>query len=198
MSLFSTTNAYSQVLHTYVEILGYASAMTLTAHAIVGAALVSIVPEHPVAGVCAAFASHFLVDAIPHVDYRIRSASINTKIRAPLTFDRNFFLDMLSIGADAVLGMLLALILFSATPWQIALGAFAGMFPDALQFAYARFPREPLSSLQRFHEWIHTRHRLREHKIAGVVSQVLFLVAVVLFTTFIWSGWHGIVYAVYF
>ena len=161
--------------------------MTLTAHAIVGAALVGLVPEHPVIGVCAAFASHFLVDAIPHLDYQIRSASMNTKIRASMTFDRNFFLDMLSIGTDGTLGMLLALILF-ATPqtwWLVGLGAFAGMLPDALQFAYARFPREPFSSIQRFHEWIHTRHLMRGHKVLGVLSQVSFLAAVVLFTKFI-------------
>ncbi len=151
--------------------------MTLTAHAIVGAAIVSAMPEHPILGVCLAFASHFLVDAIPHYDYHIRSASINPKIGAPMLFDRALLLDFFSIGGDFALGLLLGILFFAAfsSVWLAALGAFAGMLPDALQFAYTRFRHEPLVSLQRFHKWIHTSYHLRERPVVGVVSQVLFL-----------------------
>ena len=155
--------------------------MTLTAHAIVGAGIVSAMPAHPLLGICVAFASHFVLDAIPHYDYQIRSSSINPKIGAPMKFDRTLLLDFFSIGSDFVLGVLLALFLFAtpATLWLIATAAFAGTLPDALQFAYILSRREPLVSLQRFHRWTHTRIRLREHPIFGVASQVLFLVVFV-------------------
>lgn len=41
--------------------------MTATAHALVGAAIVSVVPE-PVIGLSLAFTSHILLDMIPHWD----------------------------------------------------------------------------------------------------------------------------------
>jgi hypothetical protein len=43
--------------------------MILTTHAIVGGALASFLPSHPVAAFVAGFASHFDSDAIPRVDY---------------------------------------------------------------------------------------------------------------------------------
>ena len=155
--------------------------MTLTTHAIVGGAIVSVMPAHPLLGVCVAFASHFLLDAIPHWDYPIRSFSLNPEIAGPMKCDRALFADMVTIGADALLGIALALILF-VTQRSIILvlfGACAGILPDALQFAYMRFPREPLPSLQRFHQWIHTSHNLRE-PLLGILSQFAFVVVFVL------------------
>lgn len=151
--------------------------MTLTAHAIVGAAVVAVVPSHPLLGVSAAFASHFLLDAIPHYDYQIRSASIHPLKGAPMTFDRALLLDFFAIGSDFALGIILGLILFAtpATWLLVGVGAFAGQLPDALQFVYTRFKHEPLVSLQRFHKWIHTKYRMRGRFVLGIVSQVLFL-----------------------
>jgi len=48
--------------------------MTLAAHSIVGGATVSLMPTHPVLGLCLAFARHFVLDAMPHWDYPMRSA----------------------------------------------------------------------------------------------------------------------------
>jgi hypothetical protein len=62
--------------------------MILTTHAIVGAALASFLPSHPAAAFVVGFASHFALDAIPHVDYPIKSRSVNPKVGAPMAFDR--------------------------------------------------------------------------------------------------------------
>ena len=69
--------------------------MTLTTHAIVGAGIMSISTLHPALGVCAAFTSHFVIDAIPHINYEVQSASLHphgetTKIH----FDSVFFKDL--------------------------------------------------------------------------------------------------------
>src|SRR6266700_2786307 len=58
--------------------------MILSTHAIVGAALASFLPSHPAAAFVAGFASHFALDAIPHVDYPIKSRSVNPRIGAPM------------------------------------------------------------------------------------------------------------------
>ena len=132
--------------------------MTLTTHAIVGGAIASLMPAHPWLGLSLAFASHFLLDALPHWDYPIRSSSINPKVAARMKYDGELFTDLFTIGGDAALGIVVALTLFNTqTPpgYLLALGgACAGILPDALQFAYMRFPHQPLTSIQRFHEWI--------------------------------------------
>lgn len=155
--------------------------MTLTAHAIVGAGIAATIPAHPVLGVSLAFASHFLVDAIPHYDYQIRSASINPNLGGPLRFDTPLFIDLGSIALDGLFGLLLAFILFSTpTQWPLVLAAgFAGQLPDALQFVYLKSKAEPLVTLQKFHHWIHTKEHLRGHLVFGVISQVAFLIAFV-------------------
>jgi hypothetical protein len=50
--------------------------MILTTHAVIGAAL---------------FVSHFVLDAISHVDYPIKSRSVNPKIAAPWYWTGRFF-----------------------------------------------------------------------------------------------------------
>jgi hypothetical protein len=159
-------------------------ALTLTTHAVVGGAIVSLMPSFPMLGLCLAFASHFLLDAIPHLDYPIRSASVDPKIGARMRFDRALLIDTVTIGADAVLGIVLAVALFAAQAnlLLVACGAGAAILPDALQFAYLRFRREPLASLQRFHCWIHTSNRMKRQPILGVVSQVAFVAVLVMAT----------------
>lgn len=153
--------------------------MTLTTHAIAGAALAALVPEHPALGFTAGFASHFLLDAIPHWDYAMLSEAINPKIAAPFTIDRALVLDVLRIGSDMTLGLALAALFFATphTAFAVFCGAMGGILPDALQFLYGRFPHGPLARLQRFHEWIHARRHLElEGRYAlGVASQLCLL-----------------------
>lgn len=156
--------------------------MTLTTHAIVGGAIASLMPSHPLLAIGLAFISHFILDAFPHRDYPLRSPSIDPKIAGPMRYDRKLVTDALTIGADASLGLVLALYLFAARG-NFALvfcAACAAMLPDALQFAYMRFPHEPLVSLQRFHEWVHTSRTMDKELALGVLSQLAFVVIVVL------------------
>jgi hypothetical protein len=68
--------------------------LTLTTHAIVGSAIASLIPTHPLLGICMAFASHFLLDALPHWDYPIRSPSVNPQPAAPMKYDRALLADV--------------------------------------------------------------------------------------------------------
>ena len=105
---------------------------------------------------------------------------MNPEIAGPMKYDRALFADIVTIGADALLGIVLALILF-ATQRSIILvifGACAGILPDALQFAFIRFPHEPLASLQRVHGWCHTSHSLG--RLFGIFSQFAIVVAFLL------------------
>lgn len=161
--------------------------MTLATHAIVGAAVISFIPSYPILGVVLAFGSHLLIDAIPHYDYTIHSASVHPQIGAKMKFDKALLADVLSIGFDGLAGFLLAFLFFHRLHITelILVGAFFGMLPDALQFVYGHFKHEPLVTLQRFHEWIHSKNHLEEHperKWPAIGSQVLFVFLVVFVT----------------
>lgn len=154
--------------------------MILSTHALVGAALANMFPAHPAAAFAVGFASHFALDAIPHADYPIRSASLDPKIGASLRFDRALLQDAVTIGTDGLLGLVLAFLLFASpgNEWGILLGAFGAVLPDAFQFLHARFPREPLRTLQRFHRWAHTRVELNKRVALAITSQILLVVAI--------------------
>jgi hypothetical protein len=153
--------------------------MILSTHALVGAAIANMFPAHPGAAFVLGFASHFALDAIPHADYPLRSASLDPKIGAPLRFDRALLRDVFMIGADGLLGLALAIVLFASAEnqWAILLGTCGAMLPDAIQFLHARFPREPLRTLQRLHRWAHTKTEINERVALAIASQVLLVVA---------------------
>ncbi len=165
--------------------------MTLSTHAVIGAAVAAALPNHPILGGLFAFGSHFLLDALPHWDYKILSASANPDVPTKLTFDRLFVLDLVRIGGDALLGIAVAAIFFgyfsvdmsssSFNPqhWFWLIGALAAILPDFLQFVYSKYPKGPIAQLQAFHRWIHTSHRLEGQTLLGIASQLV-LVALVL------------------
>jgi hypothetical protein len=153
--------------------------MILSTHAIVGGAIASLLPSHPLLAALAGFASHFAIDAIPHWDYPLRSIATGQGAdNRRLKIDRDLMLDLTLISFDALAGLVLAIWLFatSATSGVIAIGAFAAILPDPLQFAQSLYPHEPLNSLQRFHGWIHAKRRLSWP--IGASSQAAFTAAV--------------------
>ena len=153
--------------------------MILTTHAIVGGALASLFPTHPIVAVAAGFASHFAIDAIPHWDYPLQAISVAQGHRNRLKWERPMLQDAALIALDACIGLALAVGLFSvhAPVVVIMLGAIAGMLPDPLQFVHSLHPHEPLATLQRFHWWIHSKSKL-DWPI-GVSSQIIFVALVV-------------------
>jgi hypothetical protein len=153
--------------------------MILSTHAIVGGAIASLFPSHPLLVVAAGFASHFAIDAIPHWDYPLQAISVRPAAgSAALNLDRRLWVDLSLIALDACAGLAFAIWLFAtpATLGAILLGAVAAMVPDPLQVVHAVYPREPLKSLQRFHQWIHAKRRLSWP--IGASSQAIFAAAV--------------------
>lgn len=154
--------------------------MILATHAIVGASVASIVPHHPVAGFVFGFLSHFAIDAIPHWDYFLSSMrrDPDNYLNNDMRFDKHFPFDLVKIGLDAFLGIALALLFFQQLhqplQWSILFGMFGGMLPDALQFVYWKFRREPLRTLQRFHLWIHAKKKLDHQPFLGILFQIIF------------------------
>lgn len=135
--------------------------MTLTAHAITGAALASLTPSQPLLGFAVGFASHFILDAIPHWDYRLASVKEdkNNPMNDDMEINGDFVKDIFKIGLDGLIGLLFSYLIFGIymkfSIIAILCGAIGAMLPDALQFVYMKWRHEPLKSLQKFHRWIH-------------------------------------------
>lgn len=88
--------------------------MILSTHAIVGAAIATLFPDHPALAFISGVASHFAIDAIPHWDYRLRSISIKQTAAPALSVNWGLFQDFGMITIDAGVGLAVALWLFAS------------------------------------------------------------------------------------
>ncbi len=163
--------------------------MTLTTHGVTGALIVASMPLYPAVGLTLAFGSHFLLDALPHWDYKILSLD---KVEAKkgvvvMTGGRNFFLDLFRIGTDGFLGLALtvsiSLFFYNSVLGLLIVGALVAMLPDFLQFVFGRFKFEFLRPLQNFHSNIHTKIKIENNLLFGIGSQatLIFLCLIIFY-----------------
>jgi hypothetical protein len=90
--------------------------------------------------------------------------------------ERAFVADLLTIGTDGASGLAAAVLLFGVQS-GVLVAAAAAVLPDPLQLLHARFGHEPLSTLQRFHRWIHSKRKLAVVPF-GAASQLALLASV--------------------
>lgn len=161
--------------------------MVLTPHAVLGSAIASALRLSPPLAFVAGLASHYLLDTVPHWDYDLVSAKIDSA--NPLNNDIDtsgwpFVIDLVKIGFDACLGLSLSLFFFGwageVTIISLVFASLGGVLPDVLQFTYTKVRREPFVAIQRFHNLMHAKT-----KIVNVVPGVfwhclLILLALVL------------------
>ncbi|MFA6296985.1 MAG: hypothetical protein WC629_00270 [Candidatus Paceibacterota bacterium] len=158
--------------------------MTLGTHAVVGASLATLLPSHPVLAFTAGFLSHFVLDSIPHWDYKLLSISKdeNNKMNTDMVLGSNFIIDIFRIGFDIYLGLSVAFLVVGNLfypPFVLLAGAIGAMLPDTLQFVYFKFKREPLRSLQKFHMFMHAETRIH-NPVKGIFFQIITVIVAVL------------------
>lgn len=163
--------------------------MILSTHAVVGAAAASFMPTHPVLAFTAGFVSHFLLDCIPHWEYKLASIEKNESnhLDVDMKIGKSFFFDLMRIGLDVLLGFAAGLYLFrdsSAYPIVIMLGMIGSIVPDFLQFVYFKVRRQPLTSLQKFHIYLNKNifvkasTYLYDKPVLGASCQVIVVILV--------------------
>ncbi len=149
--------------------------MVLSAHAIIGGAIGSIMKNDPILAVVYGFLSHFILDMIPHWDYPIRSKFINPDKANKSLNKLDIANDISSIFIDIVIGLGVSYLLYGGGGNLIWFyGACAAMLPDFLQFVYGLWP-EGLSILQRFHKYAHSDLKLNDKPLLGVSSQIIII-----------------------
>jgi len=152
--------------------------MILTSHAVFGAAVASLVPDHPVEAFSLAFLSHFILDVIPHRDYDLLSIEPGScgKIQIIDTLIKKFRLirDVLLVLFDGLFGVCLSFMFFfdPVHPWIFFIGAVSSLIPDFLTFLYLIIKHKPLVLFKKFHlDYIHSKSILKLSQPVGVVLQ---------------------------
>jgi len=163
--------------------------MLLTTHAVIGAGIASLFPKQPALGVILAFLSHYALDTIPHWNYALRSRKYDAEneLHGEILINKDFLRDLIKIGVDFALGLILAFYIFKEPNVKNnllpLLGALAGTFPDALQFAYYKIRREPFLSFQKVHIFFHSKDLRLDRRPwpLGLALQATLIVAAVIF-----------------
>ena len=153
--------------------------MILSVHATFGAAVASLVPSHPVAGFVLGFASHFILDAIPHSkEYSLISVEPDPNKEPQLadTIYRkiNLLRDVFVVLLDAAVGFCLAFMFFfnPIHPFIFFIGSFAALIPDGLTFLFLILKHKSLGHFYNFHvNFIHSEFSLKINKVVGVALQ---------------------------
>ncbi len=155
--------------------------MILSAHAIFGSAIASLVPTNPALGFTLAFVSHLALDTIPHRDYDLASIEadpqkktfkLNKSEKLKIQLSRDIFF----VSIDAILGIFLSYLLFfdSNYPLIFLVGSIGSMLPDFLTFLSLILKNKFLNLFFRFHsKFLHSQIILKLSQLTGIILQFL-------------------------
>lgn len=154
--------------------------MVFATHTIVGLGLTSaLAPQSAVVAFTLSLAGHYLSDMIPHWQYApafIKSDE-KDKLNAQLLGGfRRWFSGLALIGLDLAIGLIAGLWLFNVwsrvSVWVVVASVVGSILPDLLQPLYFVFHRQPWTSLQKFHNFWHSRRPHLEDPVSGILTQV--------------------------
>ena len=159
--------------------------MILTTHALVGTSVAVLVPTNPALGFVAAILSHFLLDMIPHWDYKMSSV-IQGSEKATTFIKKGFssevIKDVSKVLVDVLVGCVAVLLIFPITDASLPIivaGIVGGLVPDGLQFLYMTGKFPSLRNLQKFQESIDTGIHIKS-PVLGILLQMAIVVATIM------------------
>ncbi len=159
--------------------------MIIIPHAIIGATLTNSLASNPFLGFGLAFVSHYVLDILPHTEYKISDfLDVKTKSIKSIFNNKAAALHFLFIIADLVVAVLLCVLLFvrdEKSAWMTLLGISAGILPDVFQFLYYKFKTQPWVFLQKIHDKFHfdikNKKLLLFHPFSQIILSLLFYLA---------------------
>lgn len=167
--------------------------MILISHSIIGVAAASVFPSNPLVSFSVALLSHYIMDTIPHWDYKLLSSKEDSKtpLNNDMVIGKNFIFDLRNIFIDVLFGVIISFLLFYLFGFGhsvliLIVGIIGGILPDILQFVYFKIRKEPFKSLYIFHNFIHSRHKeLKRHNVVGIFFQILTVFLIVLLAKYL-------------
>lgn len=163
--------------------------MILVTHGIVGGGLGAVIPGGPLVSFVVGFVSHFVLDTLPHWDYKLGSVSeqYDDKVGFKVKDSPALLVDMFKVSIDGIFGLVLPFIFLLSFPGQgvwlsILCGSIGAILPDFLQFVYAKREYRWLRSLQAFHEWVHTDYRIKRPLVGPALQfiPIIFVLSIIL------------------
>ena len=153
--------------------------MILTPHAIVGAALANMFPNDPALGFGLAFASHYALDMIPHIDYDINNfLHKESKTVKSIFQNAGAALHFLFIACDFICAIFLCILFFIRDEKSILItliGLAGGLLPDFFQFLFYKYKNQPWIFTQEIHDRL---HHITEDKNDKLLWRISFQVVV--------------------
>ena len=154
--------------------------MILTPHAIVGAAITNLIPSDPALGFGLAFASHYVLDMLPHTDYDISGfIDDKTKTVKPLFKNTKSALHILFISLDLIVAISICFLIFVRDKQSLYLtlvGIVGCLLPDFFQFLYFKYKNQPWIFYQKIHDKFHHPkivNKTTKEKIIGTSLEII-------------------------
>jgi hypothetical protein len=148
--------------------------MLLTPHVAVGAA-VGVATGNPILGFFAGFASHYVLDIIPHTD----PGSFG--VTATTLFQHRFAVVWAVIDAIVALGLLIFLAASNGYSLPLIFGAIGAGLPDTDMILYKLYPNltkvAPTKQFYAFREAMHTTVINKKYIWAGILTQLVLIAA---------------------
>lgn len=156
--------------------------MILTTHMLAGGAIGRLVPQNPFLAFILGFLSHFVLDAIPHSQYELKSLTgKKSSLELDMVIDERFLRDLGMISLDFCLGATLSLAI-SGSSLSVVCGALGGILPDFLLFVYFKTKTFLLKPIQEFHVFLNRDNHFGMNSFWGISAQVLIMAIIVLFS----------------
>lgn len=162
--------------------------MILTSHLLTGAAITTKV-TNPFLSLPLAILSHYLLDTLPHRDYRFNNRKNTKRILKERSWQDlksnffRFFLDGFLIILDGIFGLIVIFLIFSgkSLPPFFWLVIFGTILPDLLASLYYIFPRGVLKKHFLFHESIQNFDDKKNSFFWGTFNQLIIIAAILLY-----------------
>jgi hypothetical protein len=172
--------------------------MTISAHLIVTSAVTAKLVSRPptfmnsLAIFLIAFLGHYVLDLIPHWDYRLSSIhrvpSGDERQKRKFAFiinRRAIFTDAAKILVDGLLGLLFVVLILGwpnswARFWTLILVIIGGLLPDFIEIFYIIWRRRESHLPHTLHSRIQAERRFDRSPLKGVILQIITIVIIVI------------------
>lgn len=106
--------------------------MLYTPHFLIGSAITKLVPN-PLIGLSLAFASHFILDFVPHNDFDLRPGVTIKEMLSYPAKRKLFIFGTMVLDGLLMISCLLWLFVRSGNPWYQIAGGLVGISPDLFE-----------------------------------------------------------------
>lgn len=165
--------------------------MILSSHIIVASAATNYFVNQPVSFLNSAIIfiisliSHYLLDAIPHWDYKLLSILDNDSKTEKVFIAKKIFIikDLAKNFLDGGLGLAIAFFIIGGQFYfkkifMIGIIVLGSLLPDLLEVFYIIFKKFSPAVFHSFHSHFHTNYRFKNQPAKGIILQIIVVAAI--------------------